>query len=76
MLAEDDRFFESAAPDSKYVAAMVKFIEKEFGIHVSSCEITEENLGFLRAVPCFVESKPPFAIGWPRNMQVAACANQ
>jgi acyl carrier protein len=63
VLAEDDRFFEKAALDSKYVAAMVTFIEDEFGVHVSSYEMTEENLGSLRAVARFVVSKQPFAIG-------------
>lgn len=63
VLAEDDSFFEKAALDSKYVAAMVTFIEEEFGIHVSSYEITEENLGSLRAVARFVASKQPFAVG-------------
>lgn len=63
VLAEDDRFFEKAALDSKYVTAMVIFIEEEFGVHVSSCEITEDNLGSLRAVARFVASKQPFAVG-------------
>jgi acyl carrier protein len=63
VLAEDDRFFEKAALDSTYVAAMVTFIEDEFGVHVSSCEITEDNLGSLRAVARFVASKQPFAVG-------------
>jgi acyl carrier protein len=63
VLAEDDRFFEKEALDSKNVAAMVSFIEEEFGIHVSSCEITEENLGSLRAVARFVASKQSFAVG-------------
>ena len=63
VLAEDDRFFEKAALDLKYIAAMVTFIEEEFGVHVSSCEITEDNLGSLRAVARFVASKQPFAVG-------------
>lgn len=63
VLAEDDRFFEKAALDSRYVAAMVSFIEDEFGVLVSSCEVTEENLGSLRAVARFVASKQPFAVG-------------
>ena len=63
VLAEDDRFFEKAALDSKYVAAMIVFIEEEFGIHVSKCEISEDNLGSLRAVARFVASKQPFAVG-------------
>ena len=63
VLAEDDRLFEKAALDSKYVAAMVTFIEDEFGVHVSSCEVTEDNLGSLRAVAHFVASKQSFAVG-------------
>lgn len=63
VLAEDDRFFEKAALDSKYVAAMIAFIEEEFGVLVSSSEITEENLGSLRAVARFVANKQPFAVG-------------
>jgi acyl carrier protein len=63
ILAEDDRFFERAALESKYVTTMVTFIEEEFGIHVSSHEINEENLGSLRAVARFVASKQPFAVG-------------
>ena len=63
VLAEDDRFFEKAALDSKYVAAMVAFIEEEFGVLVSSSEITEENLGSLRAVARFVANRQPFAVG-------------
>jgi acyl carrier protein len=63
VLAEDDRFFEKAALDSKYVAAMITYIEDEFGIHVSDCEICEDNLGSLRAVARFVASKQPFAVG-------------
>ena len=42
---------------------MVTFIEDEFGVHVSRCEITEDNLGSLRAVARFVASKQPFAVG-------------
>lgn len=63
VLAEDDRLFEKAALDSKYVAAVVGFIEEEFGVHVSTCEVTEDNLGSLRAVARFVASKQPFAVG-------------
>jgi hypothetical protein len=48
------------AEDWKYLTGMVTFIEKEFGIHVLSCEVTEENLGSPRAVARFVASKHPF----------------
>lgn len=63
MLDGDDRFFERVALDSKYVAAMIAFIEEEFGVHVSDSEIRSENLGSLRAVARFVASKQPFAVG-------------
>jgi len=45
------------------VAAMITFIEDEFGIYVSECEISEDNLGSLRAVARFVASKQTFAVG-------------
>lgn len=49
--------------DAKYVGAMLNFVEEEFGIRVSACEITEENLGSLRAIARFLASKQPFATG-------------
>lgn len=63
VVSDDDRQLERAALDSKYVAAMVTFVEEEFGVFVSPCEISEENLGSLRAVAHFVASKQPFAVG-------------
>jgi acyl carrier protein len=63
LLAEDDRFFEKAAVNSKYVKAMVGFVEDEFGVLLSPAEISEENLGSLRAVARFVASKQPYAVG-------------
>ncbi len=63
VLADGDRLFEKAAIDSKYVAAMVAFVENEFGVLVSDCEISEDNLGSLRAVARFVAGKQPFAVG-------------
>lgn len=63
VLTEDDRLFEKAAVNSKYVKAMVGFVEDEFGVLMSSSEISEENLGSLRAVARFVASKQPFAVG-------------
>jgi acyl carrier protein len=62
-LSEDEKFLEKPVADSRYVAEMITFIEDEFGIHVSSCEITEDNLGSLRAVARFVANKQPFAVG-------------
>ena len=63
VFGEDDRCFEKEALDSKYVAAMITFIEDEFGVYVSECEISEDNLGSLRAVARFVASKQTFAVG-------------
>ena len=63
VLDGDDRLFEKVALDSKYMAAMIGFIEEEFGVHVSDSEIRAENLGSLRAVARFVASKQPFAVG-------------
>jgi len=63
VLAEDERLFEKAALDPKYVAAMITFVEEEFGVHVSSCEVSDDNLGSLRSVARFVASKQPFAVG-------------
>jgi len=62
-LADGDRLFEQAALDSKYIAAMIAFVEDEFGIIVSECELSEDNLGSLHAVAHFVASKQPFAVG-------------
>jgi acyl carrier protein len=45
------------------VKAMVGFVEDEFGVHMSPSEMSEENLGSLRAVARFVASKQPFAVG-------------
>jgi acyl carrier protein len=62
-LADGDRLFEKAALDSKHVAAIIAFVENEFGVIVSDCEMSEENLGSLNAVARFVASKQPFAVG-------------
>lgn len=62
-LTEDEKFLEKAGADSRYVAEMTAFIEDEFGIQVSNCEICEDNLGSLRAVARFVAGKQPFAVG-------------
>ncbi|HJQ10488.1 MAG TPA: hypothetical protein VJ840_05590 [Gemmatimonadaceae bacterium] len=61
--SDDESFFEKAAVDPKYMMAMVNFIEDEFGVLVSNGEVTEENLGSLRAVARFVAARQPFAVG-------------
>lgn len=63
VISEKDRLIEKVALDTRYLAAIIDFIQDEFGVHVSDCEITEENLGSLRAVARFVANKQPFAVG-------------
>ena len=60
---DDEPFLEKAVIDSKYVGQMITFIEEEFGVGVSSLEITDDNFGTLRAVARFVSSKQPYAVG-------------
>ena len=56
-LADDDRLLERGVVDSMGVAEMVTFIEDEFGINTSDEDITEANLGSLRAIGRFVSQK-------------------
>lgn len=62
-LADDDKFLEKGVVDSVGVAQVIAFIESEFGVFVSKHEISEENLGSLRAAAHFVATKQPFAVG-------------
>ena len=62
-LTEDEEFLEKPVADSRYFAEMITFIQDEFGVYVSNCEITDDNLGSLRAVVRFVSSKQPYAVG-------------
>jgi hypothetical protein len=45
------------------LVAVLDFLEHEFGINVSNCEINEENFGSIRAIARFAASKQPFAVG-------------
>jgi acyl carrier protein len=56
-LAEDDRLLERGVVDSMGVLEMISFIETEFGVHASDDEISEANLGSLRAIARFVAAK-------------------
>jgi hypothetical protein len=56
------------AEDSRYIAAMIALLEAQFGVHVSNREITEENLGSVRAIARFVARKQPFAPGLTLNV--------
>jgi acyl carrier protein len=56
-LGDDDRLLERGVVDSMGVAEMVTFIDDEFGIKTSDEDITEANLGSLRAIGRFVSQK-------------------
>lgn len=56
-LGDDDRLLERGVVDSMGVAEMVTFIEDEFGIKTSDEDISESNLGSLRAIGRFVTQK-------------------
>jgi len=62
VLAEDDRLFEKAALDSRYVAAMIAFVEDEFGVLISGFEKSEANIGSLSPVALYVAKKQPMAV--------------
>ena len=56
-LGDDDGLLEQGVVDSMGVAEMVTFIQDEFEIAVSDEDITEANLGSLRAIGRFVSTK-------------------
>jgi len=62
-LADGDRLFEKASDRIEVRRRYGPFVENEFGVLVSDCEMSEDNLGSLRAVARFVASKQPFAVG-------------
>ena len=57
VLGDDDRLLERGVVDSMGVVEMVSFLEDEFGIKTSDEEISEANLGSLRAIARFVCAK-------------------
>lgn len=57
LLDDDDRLLERGVVDSMGVIEMLTFIEDEFGIKTSDDEISEANLGSLRAIARFVSEK-------------------
>jgi acyl carrier protein len=59
----EDEFPGASNGDSRYVSELITFIDDEFGVSVSKCEISEENLGSLRALARFVAAKQPYAVG-------------
>ena len=57
VLGDEDRLLERGVVDSMGVAEMVTFIEEAFDIKTTDDEISEANLGSIRAIASFVASK-------------------
>lgn len=56
-LGEADSLLERGIIDSMGVMELVSFIESEFGVTVGDDDVTEENIGSLRAIVAFVTSR-------------------
>jgi acyl carrier protein len=57
VLGDDDRLLERGVVDSMGVVEMLAFIEDEYGVKAADDEISEANLGTLRAIARFVASR-------------------
>ena len=57
VLGDDDRLLERGVVDSMGIVEMLTFLEDEFGVKAADDEISEANLGTLRAIVRFVASK-------------------
>lgn len=53
-LGEDDSLLEGGVIDSMGVMELITYLEEEYQLTVADHEITEENLGSLRAITRFV----------------------
>lgn len=56
-LGDDDSLLERGVVDSMGVMELVAFIEEEFGVTAGDDDITEQNLGSLRAIGTFVSAR-------------------
>ena len=56
-LGETDSLLERGIIDSMGVMELVAFIESEFGVSVGDDDVTEENIGSLRAIAAFVGAR-------------------
>jgi acyl carrier protein len=56
-LDDGDMLLERGIIDSMGVMELVSFIEQEFDVVVSDEDVTENNLGSLRAIATFVSSR-------------------
>ena len=53
-LGEDDALLGSGIIDSMGVMEVIMFLEESFGVTVQDADITEENLGTVRAIAEYV----------------------
>ena len=58
-VADDDRLLARGIVDSMGVVEIVAFLEEAFGVTVRDEEVTESNLGSVRAIAEFVASRLP-----------------
>lgn len=56
-LQDDQRLMEAGVIDSMGVLELLEFLQDEFGIEIEDSEITERNLGSLRAIARYVTGK-------------------
>ncbi|HYC51308.1 MAG TPA: acyl carrier protein [Gemmatimonadaceae bacterium] len=57
VLDDDDKLLERGIVDSMGIVELLTFIEDEFGVQPADEEISEANLGTVRAVVSFITSK-------------------
>lgn len=53
-LREDTSLMGDGIVDSMGVMEVIAFLEEEFGVVVADADVTEENLGTLRAISAYV----------------------
>jgi acyl carrier protein len=58
-LHDDDRLMERGVIDSMGVVEMISFLEDTYAFRVQEDEISEANLGTVRAITAFVSRKRP-----------------
>lgn len=57
VLDDDDRLLERGVVDSMGIVEMLTFLEDQFGVKAADEEISEANLGSVRAIVQFVTAK-------------------
>jgi acyl carrier protein len=57
-LGEDDALLGNGIIDSMGVMEVIMFLEEVFGVTVNDADITEENLGTVRAIASYVLAHP------------------